>query len=399
MNKLLILLVILVTAGMLWADVRVNDVTVHNQTNPVVAVDGDHVYVAYQDNSQFQWDVLVAHSADGGQNFAAAVLPHAVSATDQHMPAIAVGTDGALYVAWADYRNGEHYDLYLAVSDDHGATFAEPVPINTVTVATQIEPALAVDADGVIYAAWNDNSRTTSDDEGVRWDVKIAVSDDGGQTFTEGVSLNLADDVFAFFPAVAALDDGAAVVWFDRSYRIWAAVSHDHGLSWSAPMRLNDEDGAYAAHPRIAAADDLLFAVWNDAEESSLGQDPNLVYNSGMCLDVYAAYSIDGGATWTPQFLVNEEPLLNQQNPVVDLHGGELTIAWSDDREVGNYTIHRLAQPLASPWTWPAAGAQADDFTGITLRDWPDLAGGALVWQDYRNGDWDIYFAPAGGAR
>ena len=66
------------------------------------------------------------------------------------------------------------------------------------------------------------------------------------------------------------------------------------------------------------------------------------------------------------------------------------TIAWSDDREVGNYTIHGVQQFPGGPW--PATGARYDEYPEITLRHLPDLAGPALVWQDYRNGDWDIYF-------
>jgi len=396
MNKLLILLLILTLAATLWADVRVNDVTLHSQVEPALAVDGDHVYIAYQDYSQFQWDVRVTHSDDGGQSFAASAVPYAASAADQQMPALATGPDGTLYVAWADYRD-EQYDLYLAASADHGATFAEPVLVNTVTAATQLDPQLAVDGDGVLYAVWNDNSRTTSDDNGVRWDVKVAVSDDGGQTFGDGVTLNLADDVFTFHPHVTALPDGAAVVWSDRSWRVWISVSHDQGESWSEPRRLNDtDDPHFVMYPQVIATGDLIFAVWTDAEESDLGQDPTLVTDSGTCYDVYAAYSTDGGASWGGQFRVNEDPLHNQQNAALDIHDGELIIVWSDDREVGDFTIRRLARPLTGPWTWPADGEQADDYPGITQRDWPAAAGGLLVWQDYRNGDWDIYFTTGG---
>jgi len=390
MNRWLIFCAVLLIAVAAWGDVRVNDLTRHDQTQPSVAQHGNVIYVAYQDNADFNFDVRLAVSDDGGMSFGDSVTPYAADLQNQIDPDVAVGPYGEVVVVWADWRNQADYDVYLAVSDDQGDSFSDPVRVTNVHDNTQIKPVTAVDADETIYVAFTDNRRTTAEDRGVRWDVRVAVSDDGGATFAPSVKLNPDDDVFAAYPAIAPLPDGAAVVWFDLSYRIWFSVSHDHGVTWSVPLRLDDNEGAFASMPRVAADDDRIFAVWNDGVQSSAGQDPTLVYGSGKCLDVYAAYSADGGATFTPPFRVNQELLLNQQYPAVTFDGPLATIAWSDDREVGNYTIHGVQQfPGGS---WPATGARYDEYPEITLRHLPDLAGPALVWQDYRNGDWDIYF-------
>lgn len=373
-------------------DVRVNDIARHDQTHPAVAVDLDdsYVYVAYQDYSSFQYEVYLAVSENGGMTFTPSLAPYPTQDADRMMPDVAVGPDGTLYLAWADFSSQTDYDIYLAQSDDHGATFAVPVLVTDVPDKTQVEPALAVGGDGTVYLAWADNRRTTSEDSGVRWDVYVTASDDGGATFSSGVALNQDENTFAIHPDIAATTDGAVVVWFDFAHRILLSQSHDAGLTWAAPVRLDADDGAFASMPRVAVQGDTIFVVWNDGAESAAGQDPNLVYGSGLCLDVYAAYSEDNGATWSPPFRVNQEVLLNQQYPAVSLDGPQLIVAWSDDRLVGDYTMRGVFQ--FAPWSWPAVGGRLDEFPGVTLRDLPDLAGPALVWQDYRNGDWDIYF-------
>jgi beta propeller repeat protein len=374
-----------------FAEVQVNDVTAHNQTAPAVAADGDHVYVAFQDGATFQYDVRVAASDDGGSTFGSSVLPHAASAADQVAPDIAVGPDGTVYVVWADWRNLADFDIYLAASHDHAATFDPPVRVHDAQSSTQIEPTVAVDAAGVVYVAWADNRRTTAEDRGVRWDVHAAVSLDGGATFTPSVKLNADDDVFAVYPDLAALPDGAAVVWFDFSQRVWVRLASDDGAQWSPAVRLDADDGSISNFPRVAAnANDVLAVVWNDGAESAAGQDPTLVYGSDLCYDVYLATSDDGGASWSAPARANTELNLNQQYPAVSFDAANLVVAWSDDRLVGNYTIQGFV--AAPPWTWPAGESQIDDYAGVTLRDWPDLAGRAVVWQDHRNGHWDIYF-------
>ncbi|NLH50492.1 MAG: exo-alpha-sialidase [Myxococcales bacterium] len=391
MQRILLLLFACLYAGVAGAATLVNDVTLHDQTLPAIAVDGETVYVVWQDGSTFQADVRLAVSENGGLSFEPSVMPDEPAPFDQIAPDLAVAPGGDLYLVWADWRNEADYDLYLAVSEDHGASFAAPRLAPAAVSGTQVEPSIAVGDDGTIYLAWADNRRSTAEDSGIRWDVRAAVSRDGGLTFADETTLNPADDVFALFPEIAATTDGAVAVWFDLSRRIWARVSRDGGVTWDEPIRLDLDEGARADFPRVAAAGDRIAVVWNDAAESAAGQDPSLVYSSGRCNDVYLALSEDGGLTWSTATRVNSELQLNQQYPTAAFDGTALLVAWSDDRSVGDYTIQGVV--ATSPWDWPAADTQWDDYAGVTLRDRPDLAGRALVWQDARSGDWDIHFS------
>lgn len=391
MRRIFLLLVLCACAGAAWAGVVVNDIAPHNQTLPTIAVDGDRVYVAWQDGSGFQSDVRLSVSDDGGQSFLPSLPVYEPAPFDQIAPDLAVGPDGEVYLVWADWRNEADFDIYLTVSEDRGASLAAPRRVHAANPGTQVEPAIVVGADGAVYATWADNRRSTAADNGVRWDVRVAISRDGGATFDDEAVLNPADDVFALFPEIAATTDGAVAVWFDFDRRIWARVTTDGGETWNEPARLDLDEGARNDFPRVAVSGERIAVVWNDAAESAAGQDPTLLYSSGRSNDVYLALSEDGGATWSSATRVNAELNLNQQYPSASFDGDSLLIAWSDDRVVGNYTIQGLV--AASPWTWPMDDAPWDDYAGIARRDRPDLAGRALAWQDEREGHWDIRFA------
>ncbi len=374
------------------AQIPVNDITLHDQILPSAATDGEYVYIAFQDGSTFQYDARVTVSADGGMSFGPSILPYNPNEEDQEMPDLAVGPDGALYIVWADWRSRSDYDIYLAASLDHGQTFSPPLRVNAETRSTQVEPSVAVGSDGVVYVAWADNRRTTAEDSGVRWDVFAAISDDGGESFYGETALNNQDEYFAIFPEVAASAGGAVVTWFDLYPSIRAAVSYDSGQSWGESIRLDIDNNMLASLPRIAASENGVVAIaWNDSTDSDAGQDPDIINYCGITLDVYGVISEDGGATWTPAFRVNEQPMLDQRNPALSFDGDELLIAWTDDRDVGDFRIRGVAaQP---PHAWFLASRQWDGYESVAVRDWPDLSGRALVWQDYRDGDWDIRFA------
>ncbi len=396
MLRWMTILIMTAVSSQAFAQVTVNDITLHDQVLPAVAAKGDFVYAAFQDGSTFQYDVRVAVSDNGGESFAPSILPYEPNEEDQEMPDIAVGPNGEVYVVWADWRNRTDYDIYATVSADQGESFAPPVRVNAETKGTQVEPSVAVGSGGAVYVAWADNRRTTAEDSGVRWDVYAAVSDDGALTFHNETALNIRDEYFDIFPEIAATPQGAAVAWYDNYPAIQTAATFDGGETWSESVRLDIDNNAFVSMPRVAASETgVVFVAWNDGTESDAGQDPQLIDYCGMTLDIYGAISEDGGAAWSNSARINAQQMLDQRNAALSFHNDELLIAFSDDRDVGNFPIHGLI--AQSPWAWPQSSQPWDGYEGVTVRDWPDLCGRAMVWQDYRNGDWDIYFTRIGG--
>jgi len=124
--------------------------------------------------------LLVSRSTDKGASYVthlvSSVTPLQSRPTQYRAvvyPAAAAGLDGALYVAWPDGRNaGQGNDLLAARSLDGGGTWSAPVRVNDdAGSADQLMPALTVGSDGALTAAWLD---TRNDPARVNYDVYLA---------------------------------------------------------------------------------------------------------------------------------------------------------------------------------------------------------------------------------
>lgn len=85
-------------------------------------------------------------------------------AAEQLNPALAIGSDGSLVVAWEDQRNGNG-DIYAQRLDGNGAPqWGAEVRVNSDTgAAQQADPAIARQSDGTIWIAWEDNRNGGND--------------------------------------------------------------------------------------------------------------------------------------------------------------------------------------------------------------------------------------------
>jgi hypothetical protein len=85
-----------------------NTDTPSNQWHPGIAVDGDDVFVVWQDNRLGDNDIFFARSRDAGATFDPdeRVDDSGADPSDQYRPAVAIDPGAALYVAWEDERFG-----------------------------------------------------------------------------------------------------------------------------------------------------------------------------------------------------------------------------------------------------------------------------------------------------
>jgi hypothetical protein len=146
--------------------------------SPVVDAKGA-VNVFYTAGNNLQ----MSRSTDNGASYrtttvstATPLQPRAAQFRATVYPTAGAGADGALYVAWADGRNAGHgNDILAAVSRDGGSTWSVPTVVNHDSgVADQLMPALTVGADGAVTVAWLD---TRNDAARVNYDVYMARTD------------------------------------------------------------------------------------------------------------------------------------------------------------------------------------------------------------------------------
>jgi hypothetical protein len=229
-------------------------------------------------------------------------------------------------VAWGATSAQGSTDVFAAVSRDGGATFGEPVQVNTTAgearLGGELAPRVAVtrrsgSGDPEIAVLWTARATPTS--------IKIARSADGGRTYAAPQVLQDAGAAGdRGWPAMAIDDRGAVhVVWLDHrglaAERKDPAVTHKHGERasgthdgfamaqksglWYAalstarpsPARQLTNGVCYCCKTALAAGPDgALFAAWRHVYQGSVR-------------DIAFTSSRDGGRTFAAPFRVSDD--------------------------------------------------------------------------------------------
>jgi Neuraminidase (sialidase) len=131
---------------------------------------------------------------------------------------------GPLYVAWADYRNGE-IDVFCSSSKDHGATWSNAARVNSDPVHNGAEHFfqwMAVDpADGSVNVIFYDRRR---DPKNRAQTVMLARSTDHGQTFQNyswtDQAFNAKGGFIGDYNGLAAMNGRVYGIWTEKPENI-----------------------------------------------------------------------------------------------------------------------------------------------------------------------------------
>ncbi len=148
--------------GTNWgADVRLTNAA-GNSALASIAVSGNNIHIAWQDQRDGNWEIYYCHSTDGGTTWGANTrLTNA--AGNSRYPSIAV-YDNNVHLVWADERDA-HKRIWYKGSTDGGTTWSSDTRIvNTPELSDY--PSIAVSGNN-IHVAWQDNSGTYYP----RWDI------------------------------------------------------------------------------------------------------------------------------------------------------------------------------------------------------------------------------------
>ena len=346
-------------------------------------------------------DSMVARSTDGGRTFETAIAAIAGGPTAQPFyirPQVAVhrgaGTGGAdrVYVsAWACQRitggcsaGNDIREMWVARSDDSGQTWGPRVRATGPTGGTTTggapsseqvnEPSQPVvdPRNGWVYVAYH-----RRDTQPIVSTVEIARSTDLGltwQRFTAGpgnfgfpgtppaLSFGLAHPRLTIDPSNGTLH----LAYQDNRFAVLAGASQDAadqdisfvksadgGQTWTTPVRVNDDrvnNGIAQQVPRVEMAPNgRIDVMWFDRRNNPIaGTPPGPIASLATLADIYYAYSVDGGQTFSANRRVTDRHL-NQgvglvsvggytwYGPVMAAKGNDqLLVAWTDSRE-GNF--------------------------------------------------------------
>jgi len=257
-----------------------------DQPSLAVASDGA-VYVLWtarvEAKDKHGTDVYLSVSNDRGQSFATEVKVNDDKEPNAHgMHSLAVAQDGRIYAAWLDERNvhqlmpstkaeGHHMEsnreVFLSYSIDGGRTFSANRKV-AVEACPCCKTALAVAADGTLYAGWRQVL------PGSFRHIAVASSADGGTTFSQPVIVSDDHWVLQGCPvsgpslSVDRASGNLKVVWYAGSEGnapgVYFAESSDKGRSFSPRQLLSQE--TVRGTPALTANQNNVIAIWQGAD-------------------------------------------------------------------------------------------------------------------------------------
>ena len=269
-------------------------------------------------------------------------VPGALGAALQEYPAVAVDSQGTVYVVWEDRRNGPvlsvvegptQPELRWAKQPD-GGVWSASQPVGPSGPKDQRAPALTVDRSDNVHLVWESHAPTGSD---IRW----ATLPSGTGTWQGFLPVNdlLGPGIHAPLHPDVGVDLAGIVYAVWQDFRngeddpdIYAARLLVGEAHWGPDRRVNhDPPGHGQRGPSLAvAADGAAFAVWTD-ERNATAPDPNP--------DIFLATYLPWGDRWTGDVRVNDDPPDHpavQDFPDVAMDGqGNGYVIWVDHRRSG----------------------------------------------------------------
>jgi len=367
------------------------------QKNPCAVIDDlGNLYVAWEDNRNGDWDIYFSKSADLGGTWSTNIRVDDGGTYGQHHPRMTLDDSDTLFVVWDDERGSSvqtQTNIYFIKSSDRGQNFDVPsIQVDDAGpgVLNQKFPDVAVDQEGNIYVAWED-------DRVGDMDIYSSVSTDGGLSFETNVLVSDdAQDFMQSAPRMVAIGSKPYVVWSDgrnANNDIYYSYSNDYGLTYAANARIDHAAGSVdAMNPDVAVgSDNTMYVFWTDNRNSSQ--------------DIFMSWSHDL-TTFFPDQQASDPGLLTVQSfPSVAIDKyGKLYCAYQDNRN-GDYDIYVATSisggmPGAAPslslgWVNPTIGdSDQQFFFRITYTD-PDNDPPALgypkVFIEYDKGKWEAY--------
>jgi hypothetical protein len=296
---------------------------------PKLAVDRDgRVFVAFAvfKDKAFNGQVFYTRSLDRGRSFAPPV-PITADQESQRFEAIALDADGSLFAAWLDKRNrvpakarNESYvgaALAFAWANDHGAAVSD-TRIAQDNTCECCRLGIAFAGPGRPVVAFRNVFGGTVRDHAITTFVDPRTP---GPIYRVSVDDWKTDVCPHHGPSLAISADGAYhVAWFTNgSVRkgLFYARSSDGGRSFSEPMPVGRAD-RNPSYPSLTAANGAVYLAWKEFD--------------GERSTVPVMISHDNGRTWSPPRVAADTSDASDQ-PLLATNGQRVFLSWQTRAE------------------------------------------------------------------
>ena len=311
--------------------------------------------------------VLVARSSDLGRTFGAPVAvtpqPMQLDWGPDARPKIAIDDKGRIHVAFAIFKDRQfNGQVFLSRSTDAGATFSPPRPVTDVQESQRFE-ALAIDADGSIFAAWLDKRlRIGARARGEKYPgaaLAFAWIGDGGATIGE-TKLAREETCECCRLGVAFAGQGKPVVVFrnifDKTTRDHAVIAFTDRSTPGPVRRVSVDDWKTDACPHhgpgIAVGGDTTHATWFTSGKARRG--------------LFYARSMDEGASFSEPLAIGQSGR-QPGHAVVAAIGRRVWLAWKEFDGTATSIMTMISHDSGTTWGKPNAIAATKDASGLPL--------------------------------
>ena len=294
-------------------------------------------------------------------------------------------------MTWSEIAGLGTRCIYLNRSSDNGQSWL-PAPIALDNMASQgaYNPVISA-AGSNVYVAW-----AATVNPGIVSDIRVKRSTDGGVTWPAN-EIPLTAGVLALYHDIASAGSNVFVVWAQAApgggSEIWFRSSANAGQTWAAPRRLDSAPPGPGARwsPKVRCAGSSVYVAWHD--QRALG---------GAVNDVYFAYSMDAGVSWSPDVSITGPGTSENHYFHMACNGSDVYVAYASNRNnipQGRDDIY-LNSSTNGGQSWNGevrlnggtpAGTRQAAYPRVTVTG----SNVYVVWQDDRNGaafsGWDIY--------
>lgn len=401
------------------------------EQNPAIAVDiNGNIFIVWEISPfDTSFNISSSYSNDNGKTFNVFVPGIGDSSTNniERFPAITANDQGTVYITWTDsrdstfgfstfgnmiYQFGDRWSLDYEVSDDASSPFTETHPSMVVG---------RINNSDHIYVVWED-------DRNGDHDIWMDQSTDGSFSFFSASTDIRVDDTDRNTTTTDNASDQTHpeiamrminqytvpevfVVWQDTRNQTGTRFSDvyftkgtdDDGdgkieaTEFDTDVRVNESlstSGIYytAEQPDIAVDNSgNAYVVWRDNR------------NGTNNYDIYFTRKVSTATSFGTNYKVNDDTgTADQSSPAiaVDKLTGYIYVVWADERD-GNKNIY-YSTSTDGGITWSRnVRVDTQDTAGTDsagTQDSPDIALDSnrnvyIVWDDSRNGTYDIYFA------
>ena len=354
---------------------------------PAIAMDGSGNFVIiwedYRNGSDNPDIYAQRYNSSGTPLDANFKVNDDVGSVSQGSPAIAIDGSGNFVITWHEYRNG-NWDIYVQRYNSSGTALGSNFKVNDdIGTADQLDPVIAMDGSGNFVITWEDyrNGCNNPDIYAQRYNFS-------GTPLGSNFKVN--DDVGSvsqYLPAIAKDGSGNFVItWHDDrnfNYNIYAQRYNFSGTPLGSNFKVNDDVGNATQHTPVIAMDgsgNFIITWWD--------------YRNGNS-DIYAQRYNSSGTPTGVNFTVNDDTGTTDQGvPDIAMDGsGNFVITWYDTRN-GGADIY--AQRYNSSGTLLGSNFKVNDDVGTAWQYDPAIAmdgsgNFVITWYDTRNGNFDIY--------